>query len=221
MIVFDPAEHPAARCQGMLSQLIVPRPIAMITTLGESGTVNVAPYSYFMPITGDPMLVAVTMGCHREADGAPKDTLTNATRTGELVINVTTDRIRDHIETAAMEVPTELSELELTGWTTIPSTKVAPPSLAESPAHLECVVRDKVPLGGEAHVFSAVELVIAEVVCVTLDESICTDDHRVDGDALAPIGRLGFPHFSTVSAPGATFTLDRVPWADHVAAKGA
>ncbi|MDY7102237.1 MAG: flavin reductase family protein [Actinomycetota bacterium] len=221
MIVFDPTEHSAARCQGMLSQLIVPRPIAMITTLGEAGTVNVAPYSYFMPITGDPMLVAITMGCHREADGSPKDTLTNVTRSGELVINVTTDRIRDHIETAAMEMPTEVSELDVTGWTTIPSQKVATPSLAESPAHLECTLVDKMALGGKAHVFSAVELVIAEVVCVTLDEEICTDDYRIDGAGLAPVGRLGFPHFSTTSAPGATFSLDRIPWAAHTATERA
>lgn len=213
-IDFDPSQHPPARCQGMLSQLVTPRPIAMISTVGADGTVNVAPYSYYLPITGDPMLIGVTMGAHRQDGGAPKDTWTNVERTGEFVVNVTTDHMRDHIESAAMEFPPDVSELTVTGWTTEPSVKVDSPSLADSPAHLECEVRQVIDLGGKAEVFSAVHFVIAEVVWVTLDDAICSEDYRVDPTELGTVGRHGLPWFVR-SVPEAMFPLERIPYAEY------
>jgi len=209
VLVFDPDQHPPAKCQGMLSSLIVPRPIAMITTVGEDGTVNVAPYSYFMPVTGSPPLLAITMGGRRQSD-----TWRNASRTGELVVNVTTDAMRTKIEMAAMEFPAGVSELDAIGWHTQPSVKVVHPSLAESPAHLECRIHQVVDLGDAGIAYSAVHLVVAEVVCITMDESICTPDLQVDPDALAPVGRMTFPWF--VRAKGdALFPLVRVPFAEY------
>lgn len=208
---FDPAEHSAAMRQGMLSQLVNPRPIAMITTSGEDGTVNVAPYSYFLPITGDPMLLGVTMGAHRAEDSGPKDTWTNVERSGEFVVNVTTEAMREHIETAAMEFPSSQSELTETGWTIQESVKVEPPSLVESPAHLECRVYDVVDLGTESRLHSAVHFVIGEVVWVTLEESIATADLRVDPLALRTVGRMGFPWF-VQAEPSSMFSLERTPY---------
>lgn len=213
MHVFDPDEQPAARRQGMLSQLITPRPIAMISTVDEAGVANVAPYSYVMPVTGDPMLLAVTMGAHREAGGAPKDTWTNTERSGEFVVNVTAGAMAPHIETVAMEFPPEVDEADVVGWSLVPSVKVAPPSIAESPAHLECRVHEVVALGAQSEVFSAVNVVFAEVVCVTLSEAICGDDLRVDATELETIGRLGFPWFNRSSEP-TMFELPRVPYAE-------
>lgn len=213
-IDFDPTAHPPARCQGMLSQLVTPRPIAMISTAGEDGTSNVAPFSYYLPITGDPMLIGVTLGAHREDGGLPKDTWRNVERTGEFVINVTTDGMREHIEAAAMEFPPDVSELSVTGWSTTPSVKVAAPSLVDSPAHLECEVRQVIDLGGKAEVFSAVHFVIAEVVWVTLDESICSSEHRVDPVALGTVGRHGLPWFVR-SIPESMFQLERIPYAEY------
>lgn len=219
MIVFDPRDHAPAKCQGMLSSLIVPRPIAMITTSGEDGTVNVAPYSYFMPVTGEPPLLAITMGARRESTPEPKDTWRNALRTGELVVNVTTDAMRTRIETAAMEFPPGTSELEEIGWRTVPSVKVSHPSLAESPAHLECRIHRVVDLGDPEVAYSGVHMVVAEVVCITLDESVCSADLRVDPQALAPVGRMTFPWF--VRAQGdALFELERVPYARYVTQGG-
>jgi len=216
LIVFDPSGHAPAKCQGMLSSLIVPRPIAMITTAGEDGTVNVAPYSYFMPVTGEPPLLAVTMGGRRESDPSPKDTWRNVSRTGEMVVNITTDAMRGKIEMAAMEFPAGVSELDALGWRTIPSVKVAHPSLAESPGHLECRIHQVVDLGTPGVAYSTVHLVVAEVVCITMDEAICTPGLRVDPDALAPIGRMTFPSF--VRAKGdALFELERIPYAQYAA----
>lgn len=215
MIHFDPSEHPAARRQGMLSQLINPRPIAMISTADADGLVNVAPYSYYLPITGDPMLIGVTVGAVRAEGVGPKDTWRNIERTGEFVVNVTTESMREHIETAAMEFPPDVSETSVTGWTPVPSVKVAAPSLADSPAHLECRVHQVVDLGDLAVPHSGVHFVVAEVVWVTIDESICSQDYRVDPLGLRTVGRMGFPWFVQAEA-SSMFELTRTPYATWV-----
>lgn len=218
MIVFDPAYHEPVKCQGVLSQVVVPRPIAMISTADADGNVNVAPYSYYMAITGKPMYVAVTMGALRVSDGAPKHTYENTMRAGEFVINVTTARVDQQIETAGMEFPKEISELSELGWTTIPSQMVTPPSIAESPAHLECRVHQVVDLGDPAVQGSGVHLVIAEVVCITLDESVATADYRVDQLALAAVARIGFPYYTRVTE-NSVYELERIPYDQWVATR--
>lgn len=192
----------------MLSSVIVPRPIAMISTMSENGKVNVAPYSYFMPITGSPPLVAVTMGARRSGRSEPKDTWSNAERTGEFVVNITTASMRDKIEAAAMNFPTDISEADVLGWTPVASRKVVHPGIAESPVHLECRIRQTIPLGFDGEQRPIVHLVIAEVVCVTLDERMCTPDYRVDVQALAAVGRMTFPYFVQASGD-ALFGLER------------
>jgi flavin reductase (DIM6/NTAB) family NADH-FMN oxidoreductase RutF len=214
-VVFDPAQHEAAKCQGLLSQLVTPRPIAMISTADADRLPNVAPFSYYMPITGKPMLVAVTMGL-RESDAQPKHTFENATRSGDFVINVTTAELRDHIETAAIEFPRGTSELDSVPWTVVASQRVSSPSIAESPAHLECEVRQVIPLGDAEITFSRVNLVIAEVVCVVLDDAICNADYRVDTHGLRVIGRMGFPWFTEAARDDAMFELPRYSYEELV-----
>ena len=215
MIVFDPAEHPAAKAQGMLSQVVAPRPIALVSTVDDAGVVNVAPFSYYMAVTGRPLLVAISMGM-RESDSGDKDSYRNATRSREFVINVTTDALRNELEVAAMEFPRGTSELDAVGWTPIPSQRVQPPSIAESPVHLECRIHRVVDLGEQGVHYSGVHLVIAEVVCIVLDESVCGEDLRVDQQRLAPVGRMGFPWF-TRTTPESMFQLSRVPYAEFAA----
>lgn len=216
MIVFDPSQHSPEKCQGMLSSVIVPRPIAMISTVNADGVVNLAPYSYFMPVTGDPPLIAVTMGTRRASREEPKDTWANTERSGEFVVNVATRAMRDVIEAAAMDFPAEVSEIEELGLSTFESQVVAPPSLRESLVHLECRVHQVVPLGREGVYWSTVNLVIAEVVCMTLDDAVCTDDHRIDVDALGAVGRMTFPHF-VQAGDGALFSLERFSYEEHLA----
>jgi NADPH:quinone reductase-like Zn-dependent oxidoreductase len=81
---------------------------------------------------------------------------------------------------------------------------VTSPSIAESPAHLECRIHREVPLGEPGVPASEVHLVVAEVICVTLDESICTADFRIDQTAMASVGRMGFPWFTTATPESMT-----------------
>lgn len=216
MIQFDPSEHTPEKCQGILSSVIVPRPIAMITTVNEDGLVNMAPYSYFMPLTGSPPLLAVAMGARRQNVHLPKDTWSNTERSGEFVVNLTTNAIRDRIEAAAMAFPADVSEAKALGLSTAPSKRVAPPGLIDSPVHLECQVHKIVPLGEEGVYWSTINLVIARVIYITLDESVCSTDYQVDVHALQAVGRMTFPHF--VQADGnALFALGRHSYDEYVA----
>lgn len=213
--VIDLADRTPAQKQGLLSQLVVPRPIAMITTVDPAGGLNVAPFSYYMPVSGEPPLIAVTIGTTREATAEPKDTWLNVQASGEFVVNMTTVELAEHIETVAREYPADVDEAALAGWDVVPSQVVAVPSLAQSPAHLECRVREVISRGDRESCFSGVHIVLAEVVCITVDDAILTAEARIDPSRVRAVGRLGFPWFVT-AVPEAMFTQDRIAYADLV-----
>ena len=215
IITFDPAESPPRERQYMLSQLVIPRPIAMVSTRSPDGTPNIAPMSYYLPITGDPMLLGITMGLRE--DGQLKHTYMNAMASGDFVVNVTTEALRDDIETVAMESPSEVDEFQLAGWTPAPATKVTSPAVAEALARLECVVRRVVDLGTPGVPFGEVHLVIGEVVWVAYHSAICDENGRIDPLRLGAIGRLGLRTFLRTVPEGAYFQ-PRIPWAEFAAA---
>lgn len=209
--VYDFSEHAAGTNQGLLSQLVVPRPIAMVSTRSPAGRGNLSPFSYYLPITGEPPLIGITFG-RREIDGAMKDSYENLMAAGNFVVNVCSTVFEEVIESIAKEYPADHDEAEMHGFTLVDSVMVSSPSVAEAPAHLECVVHQTVPLGSDrAHV----ELVIAEVMCAVLDESILESpdlDHpRVDLLALGPIGRSGARTFLKTSA-ATVYHQARVPY---------
>ena len=214
MKVIDMSGRTPAQKQGLLSQLVVPRPIAMITTVDKAGLLNVAPFSYYMPVSGEPPLIAVTIGARQEASPSPKDTWRNIQSCGgEFVVNLTTTALAAHIETVAREYPSHVSEAEIVGWRSVPSQVVAVPSLSDSPAHLECRVREVVTRGDQASCFSGVHIVLAEVVCVTVDESIVGADSRIDPTRVHAVGRMGFPWF-VAATDQSIFSEERIAYAD-------
>ena len=212
-VTFDPAEQPPMARQFMLSQLVVPRPIAMVSTRSPDGIANIAPMSYYLPITGDPMLVGVTMGLR--VDGQLKHTYLNAMSSGDFVINITSEVFRDDIETVAMEGPENVDEFELAGWTPVPATKVTSPAIGEALARLECVVHKVVDLGTDGLPFGEVHLVVGEVVWAAYDSAICDDNGRIDPLRLGAIARLGLRTFLRTVPEGAYF-LPRIPWDEFV-----
>ncbi len=212
-ITFDPSENQPMDRQFMLSQLIVPRPIAMVSTRSPDGIANIAPMSYYLPITGDPMLLGITMGLRE--DGQLKHTYLNALASGDFVVNVTTEAFRDDIETVAMESPGEVDEFDLAGWTPVPATKVTSPAIAEAVARLECVVHKVVDLGTPDRVFGEVHLVVGEVVWVAYDSVICNEKGRIDPLRLGAIARLGLRTFLRTTDEGAYF-LPRIPWVEFI-----
>jgi flavin reductase (DIM6/NTAB) family NADH-FMN oxidoreductase RutF len=122
----------------LLIGLVVPRPIALITSLDEKGLLNAAPFSAYNYFCTDPAIVGIGVTNRPSDVFAPKDTARNIRRTGEFVVNVVTEDIAERMNICATDFPAEISEVEIAGFTTAPSSKVKSPRLAEAHAALEC-----------------------------------------------------------------------------------
>jgi len=168
-----------------LSGLVTPRPIAWITSVSPAGVVNLAPYSFFNVFGDNPAIVVFS--ANLKPDGTKKDTLRNAESSGEFVVNASVARLAEAVNLTSKGLPHDESEVPLAGLTLVPGVRVKVPHVAESPAHLECVVREVKSYGTHA---GAPNLVIAEVVWIRIDDAALTDG-LPDPRKLQTLGRLG------------------------------
>jgi flavin reductase (DIM6/NTAB) family NADH-FMN oxidoreductase RutF len=179
-MIVDPATVSSSAMYRFLIGVVVPRPIAFISTLGEGGQRNLAPFSYFNAISSAPPLVGIAFS--DRADD-PKDTLRNIRDTGEFVINVVNDALLEAMVRTSGEWPRGVDEFQVAGLTPAPARRVRAPRVSESPVHLECRLHREIPLGNS--VFVVGEVLLAEARDDLLVEG------RVDPEKLSPIGRLG------------------------------
>lgn len=188
----SPADLDVASRYKLLIGLIVPRPIALVSTIDQRGRLNLAPFSFFAGVGSDPMMLLFCPA--NKADGSEKDSLLNARPraeggTGEFVVNVASEAIAKQVAGAAEPLAHGESEFDLTGLTPIGSDVVAPARVLESPASFECrtvgVVRTNpgVPAGGN--------VVLGEVVRVHVADGIINERFHTDPDLLGAIGRMG------------------------------
>jgi flavin reductase (DIM6/NTAB) family NADH-FMN oxidoreductase RutF len=176
----------------LLVGALVPRPIALVSTVSPAGLPNLAPFSFFCGVGSNPMTLAF---CPANAgDGREKDTLRNAKPvaeggTGEFVVNVVSAAIARRMAASAEPLPPEESEWDLSGLTPAPSVVVGPARVAESPAAWECRTLQVVRTNGDAP--AAGNLVLGEVVGVYVDDALVDDRYHVDAVGLDAIGRMG------------------------------
>jgi len=182
----DVSKTPVVDAYHMLVGLVTPRPIAWVTTLSPAGVVNLAPFSFFNAFGANPPIVVFSPTNRR--DGSKKDTLNNLESLGEFVVHVVTSDLAAKANLTSSEVPPEESEVSLAGLTTVPSVKVRPPRIAESPASLECIVRQIIPCGTGA---IAGNLVVGEVVMMHVEDRVLGADGRPDPRKLRTVARLG------------------------------
>ncbi len=168
----------------MLTGVVVPRPIAFVSTVSTEGVFNLAPYSFFNAVASDPPTIVFSSSRH--ATDKRKDTLTNSEETGEFVVNVVVDDIAEAMNRTAAEYPADVSEFEVAGLTPVPSDLVKAPRVAESPVNMECRLNQIVPLGTGEHQHG---LVIGEIVLMHIRDDII-DGHRINHQILRPTGRL-------------------------------
>jgi flavin reductase (DIM6/NTAB) family NADH-FMN oxidoreductase RutF len=167
----------------LLCGLVVPRPIAWVTTLSPAGVVNAAPFSFFNVFSEDPALVV--LGVQHKADGTAKDTSRNIAATGEFVVNVVNEAMAEAMNLTAVDFPSGDSEPAVADLELAPSAQVKPPRLASAPAALECrrTVGMAFGLGRE--------LILGEVLGVYARTGVVDPATlSVDFDALRPVGRL-------------------------------
>ena len=170
----------------LLVGAVTPRPIAWVTTLSAVGVVNLAPFSFFNAFGANPPIVVFSPTLRR--DGSKKDTLINLESLGEFVVNAATAPLAEKVNLTSKEIPPSDSEVSLARLTTVPSVKVKPPRIAESPVNLECKVRQIIPCGTGA---IAANLVIGEVVMMHVADAVLDEKGRIDPRKLQTVARLG------------------------------
>ena len=167
----------------LLCGLVVPRPIALVTTLSPAGVVNAAPFSFFNVFSENPALIV--LGLQHNEDGSPKDTTRNIHVTGEFVVNLVDEAIAEAMNLTSLDFPPEESEPILAGLGLAASAQVKPPRLEAAPAAFECRRAVGMAFGPQR------ELLIGEVLGVHVREGIVDPATlNVDFAAMRPVGRL-------------------------------
>lgn len=174
---------------------IAPRPIAFVSTKDKDGHANLAPYSFFNVFSSNPPILVFSSN-RRVLDNTTKDTLHNVQTTGECVINVVTHSIVRQMAVSSVQFDTGVNEFKKSGLTPLESDMVSPFRVKESPVNLECKVRDIITLGDQG---GAGHLVICDVLCMHIDDSIIDDNNRIDPHKIDLMGRLGRAYYSRTS----------------------
>jgi flavin reductase (DIM6/NTAB) family NADH-FMN oxidoreductase RutF len=190
---------------------VIPRPIGWITTKSRAGVVNLAPYSQFNNLGYDPPYVM--FAANPRPDGSRKDSAANAVETGEFVCNMATRALHDQVDISSQMVDPEVDETVLAGLETLPSRLVAPPRIAASPVHLECLFHGSTVLPGYTAEGTA-EIVIGRVIGVHIKDEVLTEDGLIDVVKINPIARLGYFDYTSVTE---VFSLP--PSGPHVEAR--
>jgi len=164
---------------------ILPRPIAFVSTIGDDGVFNAAPFSCVAPICLKPALVCFSIG--RKRNGQKKDTLRNIESVKEFVINVVDEALAEPMNKAAAEYPPEVDEFKETGLTPLKSQIVKPPMIAESPVQMECRLKQILEFGDDS---SGSHVIIGEILLVHVKDELWTGID-IDVSRLKPVGRLG------------------------------
>lgn len=170
----------------LLTGIVIPRPIAWISSVSEDGINNLAPFSYFNMVGDDPPHV---MFSTRRDNNSNKDTLNNVLATHQFVVNMVTKDLAEPMNASSATVAAEVDEFELVGVTPIPSEKVKPMRVAESPIQLECELVHHYFL--EDHQQGGACVLIGRVVMIHITDELLLDEARINNELYKPIARLG------------------------------
>lgn len=173
---------------------VSPRPIAFVSTVNANGQPNLAPYSFFNVFSSNPP-IAVFSSNRRVSDNTTKDTLHNVKETGECVINAVTYDIVRQMTVASVGYDADVNEFDKAGLTPIPSDLIRPYRVKESPAHMECKVREIIPLGEHG---GAGHLIVCDVVRMHIAEAVIEGD-RIDPHKMDLMGRMGRAYYVRAS----------------------
>ena len=182
-MLFDFEKMSAQDCYKLVVSSVVPRPIAWVVTQDAAGVVNAAPYSFFNAFSDNPVVVG--FGAGPRPEGALKDTADNIRRTGEFVVNLVPESAIHGMNATAIDFPPGVDELAEAGLSKLPSSKIKPPRIAESPVALECVTFQLIPAGRHT-------IVLGRVVAMHINDDCMLDAAKfyVDTPKLGLVGRM-------------------------------
>ena len=183
----DPREMDPKQCYKLVIGCVVPRPIAVVSTVSPEGVPNIAPFSYFTVASHTPLSLVFTVGGPK-GDGTMKDTLRNAQPAeagglGEFVVNIADESYAEAMAATGESLPAEVSEFAQAGLTPIPSRVVRPPRVGEAAVAFECQTTHVIPIG-------SARLIIGEVRHIHVRDGLVDERMHVDASRLAAIGRM-------------------------------
>lgn len=190
-VEFDFATLSARERYKLMIGTIVPRPIALVTTVDEERRFNAAPFSFFNCLSSDPPILA--LGIENHADMSFKDTARNIRMTEVFTVNIVSVAIAEAMHVCAASFPPGVDEIEIAGLTAVRGRKIAAPRIAEAPAAFECRRHTTLEIGRSR------EIVLGEIVYAHYRADVVDAERlRIDPDALDAIARLGGDTCSTI-----------------------
>lgn len=187
MLSINPKDIPIVKLHGYLLSAVAPRPIALASTIDESGKPNLSPFSFFNVFSANPPIL-IFSPARRVRGNTTKHTLKNAKATKEVVINVVNYDIVQQMSLSSTEYPEGVNEFEKAGFTMLPSEKIKPFRVAESPIQFECKINNIIELGTEG---GAGNLIICEVVKLHIKKELLDDKGAIDQQKLDLVARAG------------------------------
>lgn len=184
---FKPGDVSQPKLHGYLLGAVAPRPIALVSTVDGNGNVNLSPFSFFNVFSSNPP-IAIFSPARKGRDNTTKHTYENVKEIKECVINVVSYDMVQQTSLSSSEYEKGVNEFTKAGFTEVQSTLIQPPGVLESPARLECIVKDVVELGETG---GAGNLVICEVKLVHISDQILDEKGHIDPNKIKLVGRMG------------------------------
>ncbi len=192
----------AEGCYRLLSGIVVPRPIAWISSVSQAGVLNLAPFSCYTYVCSKPPMIGVNIGLRA---GERKDTSRNIAESGEFVVNIGDDTMIEKIHQSADEFPPEVSEVELLGLNTTNSAEIGTPRLADVPISMECRLHSVQEFGQ-----TRAEFIVGEVVMFHIRSDLYKNG-KVETTSLRPVARIGGPNYATLGEIITMEPISRTP----------
>ncbi|MFW5994575.1 MAG: flavin reductase family protein [Spirochaetia bacterium] len=203
-----PLDYSAKALYKLMIGTIVPRPIAWVSSLTESGSVNLAPFSFFNGVCSNPPTVSLSFSWNPAAEDHCKDTLRNIRRRGECVVHMVDQAHAEAMNLSAGDFPPDVSELEYVGLQTLPPATGSTPRIAGTSVSFECTLLQEVDVGEGP---GSATLVLATIKHMHIADHVINERLYVDVHSLDPVGRLAGNEYCVVRD---VFRLDRPAYAD-------
>jgi flavin reductase (DIM6/NTAB) family NADH-FMN oxidoreductase RutF len=189
-LIINPSDHDYASIYKLMIGSIVPRPIALVSTLSKDGIRNLAPFSFFSGVCSNPPIILFSTVIRK--DGGQKDTLNNIEATKEFVVNIVSEDLAEKMVITSSEFPPSVDEFGESGLTPIPSDLVKPYRVKESRINMECKLATIIRFGQEP---GGGGTIFGQIVRFHVGDELL-EDFRIDQDKLRAIGRMGGPTYT-------------------------
>jgi flavin reductase (DIM6/NTAB) family NADH-FMN oxidoreductase RutF len=200
MLSIDPLTLSERENYKFLIGSIIPRPIAFVTSMSKEGVLNGAPFSYFNIVSSNPPMISISV---QRSAGKMKDTARNIMDSKQFVVHIVDEQNVEKINQTAASLPSNQSEIELAGLTSVSSEKISVPGVKEARIRMECVLEHSFELGGTEG--PSCDLVIGKIVQFHIEEGIY-ENGRIDPRGLAAVSRLAGNDYAKV---GEIFEIER------------